>query len=164
MSDEINAENRQSAEDEYDAAKFKKLSDREHVRVRYGMYIGDSSVAGLHHLVYELVNNSIDEAMAGHATRILVPINNDGSCSVEDDGRGIPIERHDQTSAEKGRDVSTLEAVMTNLNMGAKFDKQSYKTSGGLHGIDLKAVNFLSIWCEVQVCRSGAMYQQEFEA
>ena len=164
MSDEINSENRKSAEDEYDAAKFKKLSDREHVRVRYGMYIGDSSVAGLHHLVYELVNNSIDEAMAGHATRILVTINNDGSCSVEDDGRGIPIERHDQTSQEKGRDVTTLEAVMTNLNMGAKFDKQSYKTSGGLHGIGLKAVNFLSIWCEVQVCRGGAMYQQEFEA
>ena len=149
--------------DEYDADKFKKLSDREHVRLRYGMYIGDSSVQGLHHLVYELVNNSIDEVMAGHAQKIWVTINNDGSCTVEDDGRGIPVERHEQTSIEKGRDVPTLEAVMTNLNMGAKFDHRSYKTSGGLHGIGLKAVNFLSNWCEAQVCRGGAVYQQEFE-
>jgi DNA gyrase subunit B len=146
----------------YDAEKFKKLSDREHVRLRYGMYIGDSSVQGLHHLVYELVNNSIDEVMAGFAKNIWVTINTDGSCTVEDDGRGIPVERHEQTSLEKGRDVPTLEAVMTNLNMGAKFDKQSYKTSGGLHGIGLKAVNFLSTWCEAQVCRGGFMYQQEF--
>jgi DNA gyrase subunit B len=150
--------------EDYDAEKFKKLSDREHVRLRYGMYIGDSSVQGLHHLVYELVNNSIDEVMAGHARNIWVTINNGGSCTVEDDGRGIPVERHEQTSLEKGRDVPTLEAVMTNLNMGAKFDHRSYKTSGGLHGIGLKAVNFLSNWCEAQVCRGGAMYQQEFEA
>lgn len=148
----------------YDADKFKKLSDREHVRLRYGMYIGDSSVQGLHHLVYELVNNSIDEVMAGHAQNIWVTINTDGSCTVEDDGRGIPVERHEQTSVEKGRDVPTLEAVMTNLNMGAKFDHRSYKTSGGLHGIGLKAVNFLSSWCEAQVCRGGAVYQQEFES
>src|SRR3954468_1309184 len=94
--------------DEYDAEKFKKLSDREHVRLRYGMYIGDSSVQGLHHLVYELVNNSIDEVMGGYAQNIWVTINNDGSCTVEDDGRGIPVERHEQTSAEKGRDVPTL--------------------------------------------------------
>jgi DNA gyrase subunit B len=148
----------------YDADKFKKLTDREHVRLRYGMYIGDSSVQGLHHLVYELVNNSIDEVMAGHAQNIWVTINTDGSCTVEDDGRGIPVERHEQTSLEKGRDVPTLEAVMTNLNMGAKFDHRSYKTSGGLHGIGLKAVNFLSTWCEAQVCRGGAVYQQEFES
>src|SRR3954452_10151477 len=152
------------AGEDYDAEKFKKLSDRDHVRLRYGMYIGDSSVQGLHHLVYELVNNSIDEVMANYATNIWVTINNAGSATVEDDGRGIPVERHEQTSAEKGRDVPTLEAVMTNLNMGAKFDKRSYKTSGGLHGIGLKAVNFLSIWCEAQVSRGGTMYQQEFEA
>ena len=153
-----------AGQDEYDAEKFKKLSDREHVRLRYGMYIGDSSVQGLHHLVYELVNNSIDEVMAGYAQHIWVTINNDGSCTVEDDGRGIPVERHEQTSQEKGRDVSTLEAVMTNLNMGAKFDKRAYKTSGGLHGIGLKAVNFLSSWCEAVVSRGGMMYQMEFEA
>src|SRR5215212_5008353 len=81
--------------DDYTADKFKKLSDREHVRERYGMYIGDSSVQGLHHLVYELVNNSIDEVMAGFATLITVTINNDGSVSVEDDGRGIPVEKHE---------------------------------------------------------------------
>jgi DNA gyrase subunit B len=148
--------------DDYDADSIKKLSDREHVRLRYGMYIGDSSVQGLHHLVYELVNNSIDEVMAGFAKSIWVTINSDGSAAVEDDGRGIPVDRHDQTSEEKGREVSTLEAVMTNLNMGGKFDKRSYKTSGGLHGIGLKAVNFLSSWCETQVCRGGALYQQEF--
>ncbi len=150
--------------EDYGADSITKLTDREHVRLRYGMYIGDSSVQGLHHLVYELVNNSIDEVMAGYATKIWVTINTDGSATVEDDGRGIPVEKHEQTSQEKGRDVSTLEAVMTNLNMGGKFDKRSYKTSGGLHGIGLKAVNFLSIWCEAQVSRSGAMYQQEFEA
>src|SRR6185503_19014316 len=105
------------AGEDYDAEKFKKLSDRDHVRLRYGMYIGDSSVQGLHHLVYELVNNSIDEVMATFAKKIWVTINNDGSATVEDDGRGIPVERHEQTSAEKGRDVTTLEAVMTNLNM-----------------------------------------------
>jgi DNA gyrase subunit B len=151
-----------NAED-YDADSIKKLSDRDHVRQRLGMYIGNRSLEGLHHLVYELVNNSIDEVMAGFAKHVWVTINNDGSCMVEDDGRGIPVDRHDQTSEEKGRDVSTLEAVMTNLNMGGKFDKRSYKTSGGLHGIGLKAVNFLSIWCEAQVCRGGALYQQEFE-
>src|SRR6476620_8681379 len=150
--------------EDYDASSITKLSDRDHVRLRYGMYIGDSSVQGLHHLVYELVNNSIDEVMANYATNIWVMINTDGSCTVEDDGRGIPVEKHEQTSAEKGRDVTTLEAVMTNLNMGAKFDKRSYQTSGGLHGIGLKAVNFLSSWCEAQVCRNGVMFQQEFEA
>jgi len=149
--------------DDYDADSIKKLSDREHVRLRYGMYIGDSGVQGLHHLVYELVNNSIDEVMANFAKNIWVTINSDGSATVEDDGRGIPVDRHDQTSEEKGHEVSTLEAVMTNLNMGGKFDKRSYKTSGGLHGIGLKAVNFLSNWCEAQVCRGGVMYQQEFE-
>jgi DNA gyrase subunit B len=149
--------------DDYDADSIKRLTDREHVRQRYGMYIGDSSVAGLHHLVYELVNNSIDEVMANFAKHVWVTINNDGSCTVEDDGRGIPVDRHDQTSEQLGREVSTLEAVMTNLNTGGKFDKRSYKTSGGLHGIGLKAVNFLSTWCEAQVCRNGAMYQQEFD-
>ncbi len=163
MADETNPNADNAAENSYGQGNFKKLSDREHVRERYGMYIGDSAAGGLHHLVYELVNNSIDEVMAGHATLVVVVINGDGSVSVEDDGRGIPVEKHEQTSEMKGRDVSTIEAVMTNLNMGAKFDKNSYKTSGGLHGIGLKAVNFLSRWCEATICRGGAMYQQEFE-
>src|SRR5262249_5935192 len=99
------------AGEDYVDEKFKKLWDSGQVRMRYGMHIGDSSVQGLHHLVYELVNNSIDEVMASYATKIWVTINTDGSATVEDDGRGIPVERHEQTSAEKGRDVPTLEAV-----------------------------------------------------
>jgi DNA gyrase subunit B len=127
------------------------------------MYIGDITSRGLHHLVYEVVDNSIDEAMAGFAKHITVTVNNDGSCTVEDDGRGIPVERHEQLSAEEGRDVSTLEGVMTKLKFGGKFDKDSYKTSGGLHGVGVTVVNFLSQWCEVQVSRGGHVYHQEFE-
>ena len=147
----------------YNADSIQHLTDVEHVRLRPGMYVGDVGTHGLHHLVYELVDNAIDEVMANHAKQIQVTINNEGSVSVEDDGRGIPVETHPQVSAEEGRDVSTLEVVMTNLKAGGKFDKKSYKTSGGLHGIGVKAVNFLSQWCEVQVCRDGAMYQQEYE-
>lgn len=151
------------AEAAYDAESIQHLSDVDHVRLRPGMYVGDVASQGLHHLVYELVDNSIDEVMAGHAKNIDVIINADGSVSVEDDGRGIPVERHEEESAKQGREVSALEVVMTNLKAGGKFDKKSYKTSGGLHGIGIKAVNFLSQWCEVQVCRGGHMYQHEYE-
>src|SRR4029450_10961336 len=149
-------------EGSYTAEDLEHLSDLEHVRERPAMYIGDTTARGLHHLVLEVVDNSIDEAMAGHATQVNVEINNDGSVTVEDDGRGIPVERHEQLSAEEGRDVSTLEGVMTKLKFGGKFDKNSYKTSGGLHGVGVTVVNFLSQWCEVQVCRSGHVYQQEY--
>ena len=127
------------------------------------MYIGDVSQRGLHHLVYEVVDNSIDEAMAGFAQHITVTVNSDGSVTVEDDGRGIPVERHEQLSHEMGRDVSTLEGVMTVLKFGGKFEKGAYQTSGGLHGVGVTVVNFLSQWCEVQVCRDGHLYQQEYE-
>ena len=147
----------------YGSEQIQHLSDVDHVRLRPGMYVGDIGAQGLHHLVYELVDNAIDEVMAGHAKNVLVTIHNDGSCSVEDDGRGIPVEKHEDESAKQGREVSALEVVMTNLKAGGKFDKQSYKTSGGLHGIGVKAVNFLSQWCEVQVFRDGHMYQQEYE-
>jgi DNA gyrase subunit B len=150
-------------EDAYSEKNIKHLSDLEHVRLRPAMYIGDITARGLHHLVYEVVDNSIDEAMAGHAKHVSVKVNNDGSVTVEDDGRGIPVERHEQLSAEEGRDVSTLEGVMTKLKFGGKFDKDSYKTSGGLHGVGVTVVNFLSQWCEVQVCRDGHVYQQEYE-
>jgi DNA gyrase subunit B len=150
-------------QEDYDAESIKTLSDREHVRLRLGMYIGDNSVQGLHHLVYELVNNSIDEVMAGFAKQVWVTINNDGSCTVEDDGRGIPVDRHEDESARQGHDVSALEVVMTRLKGGAKFDKNSYRTSGGLNGIGLKAVNYLSTWCEAEVSRGGAMYQLDFD-
>jgi DNA gyrase subunit B len=150
------------AENSYGAAQMKYLSDIEHVRNRPGMYIGDTGPRGLHHLIQEAVDNSIDEAMAGQAKNINVTINNDGSATVEDDGRGIPVEIHPDLSEKLGRPVSTLEGVMTMLKFGGKFDKQAYKTSGGLHGIGVKAVNFLSEWCEVEVRRDGHIYQQEY--
>ena len=162
MSDISNQEEPKPNQD-YGADAIQHLSDVEHVRLRPGMYVGDVASQGLHHLVYELVDNSIDEVMGGHAKNITVMINNDGSVSVEDDGRGIPVDRHDEESAKQGREITALEVAMTNLKAGGKFDKKSYKTSGGLHGIGVKAVNFLSQWCEVQVCRNGHMYQQEYE-
>ena len=147
----------------YTAEDLEHLSDLEHVRERPAMYIGDTTARGLHHLVYEVVDNSIDEAMAGHATIVSVSINVDGSVTVEDDGRGIPVERHAQLSEEIGRDVSTLEGVMTVLKFGGKFQKGAYQTSGGLHGVGVTVVNFLSEWCEVEVCRDGFVYHQEYE-
>ena len=148
---------------DYRAEDLEHLSDLEHVRERPSMYIGDTAARGLHHLVYEVVDNSIDEAMAGYATTVQVRINTDGSVSVEDDGRGIPIERHEQLTEELGRDVSTIEGVMTVLKFGGKFQKGAYQTSGGLHGVGVTVVNFLSEWCEVEVYRDGHVYQQEYE-
>ncbi|HEV3415393.1 MAG TPA: DNA gyrase subunit B [Pirellulales bacterium] len=153
---------RETVEGAYGADQMKYLSDLEHVRQRIGLYIGDNGPRGLHHLVSELVDNAIDEAMAGHAKEVSVTINVDGSVVVADDGRGIPVERHPQLSEKLGHDISTLEAVMTVLKFGGKFDKQAYKTSGGLHGMGSKVVNFLSEWCEVEVRREGHVYQQEY--
>src|SRR5436190_19531416 len=149
--------------DSYSSEDLQHLSDLEHVRERPSMYIGDTTQRGLHHLVYEVVDNSIDEAMAGHATTVSVSINVDGSITVEDDGRGIPVERHAQLSEEAGRDMSTLEGVMTVLKFGGKFEKGAYQTCGGLHGAGVTVVNFLSEWCEVEVCRDGHVWQQEYE-
>ena len=148
---------------EYDEGQLQHLSDLEHVRERPSMYIGDTSDRGLHHLVSEVVDNSIDEAMAGHAKHVSVIVNSDGSVTVEDDGRGIPVGVHEQLSEEMDREVSTLEGVMTVLKFGGKFDKGAYQTSGGLHGVGVTVVNFLSQWCNVQVCRDGHIYEQEYE-
>jgi len=142
---------------EYTADKLEHLSDQEHVRKRPSMYIGDTGTRGLHHLVFEVVDNSIDEAMAGYATQIWVTINGDGSVTVEDNGRGIPVEIHPIVG------VSTLEGVMTLLKFGGKFSKGAYYTSGGLHGVGVTVVNFLSEWCVVEVYRGGAVYRQEYE-
>jgi len=142
---------------EYDVQQMRYMSDLEHVRERTGMYIGNRDVRGLHHLVTEVVDNSIDEVMAGFAKVILVTINPDGSITVADDGRGIPVD------ADPSIGRSALEGVMTMLKYGGKFGKTAYKTSGGLHGMGVKAVNFLSEWCEVEVRRSGHLYQQEYE-
>jgi DNA gyrase subunit B len=144
-------------EGDYSAEDLKHLSDLEHVRQRPSMYIGDTAKRGLHHLVYEVVDNSIDEAMAGHAKNILVTINIDGSVTVQDDGRGIPVEQHPDLG------FSTLQGVMTVLKFGGKFDKGAYRTSGGLHGVGVTVVNFLSEWCEVEVSRGGYIWQQEYE-
>ena len=148
---------------EYNADDLKHLSDLEHVRERPGMYIGDTTLKGLHHLVYEVVDNSIDEAMAGHAKAVSVIINSDGSVTVEDDGRGVPTDRHAQLSELLQREVSTLEGVMTVLKFGGKFEKKAYQTSGGLHGVGVTVVNFLSQWCEVEVHRKGRIYTQSYE-
>jgi DNA gyrase subunit B len=152
-----------AANEKYTSEDLLHLSDLEHVRKRPSMYIGDSTSRGLHHLVYEVVDNSIDEAMANFAREVRVTINNDGSVTVEDDGRGVPVDKHDQLSEEMGRDVSTLEGVMTVLKFGGKFEKGAYQTSGGLHGVGVTVVNFLSEWCEVEVSRDGHVWQQEYE-
>ena len=152
-----------AANAEYTEKDLLHLSDLEHVRERPGMYIGDTAVRGLHHLVYEVVDNSIDEAMADFAKMVSVTVHNDGSVTVEDDGRGIPVTRHDQLSEEYDRDVSTLEGVMTVLKFGGKFEKGAYQTSGGLHGVGVTVVNFLSQWAEVEVSRDGFTWTQEYE-
>jgi DNA gyrase subunit B len=148
---------RAEGEADYTAKDLQHLSDLEHVRERPSMYIADTTFRGLHHLVYEVVDNSIDEAMAGFATEISVVINNDGSVTVEDNGRGIPVEEHPDLG------FSTLQGVMTVLKFGGKFQKGAYQTSGGLHGVGVTVVNFLSEWCEVEVRRQGHLYQQEYE-
>ena len=160
MSDDQNVND---AAGEYGADNLQHLSDRDHVRKRPGMYIGDTFSRGLHHLVYEVVDNSIDEAMAGHATKVGVVINPDGSVTVEDDGRGIPVELHEGLTEEFDREVSTLEGVMTVLKFGGKFDKGAYQTSGGLHGVGVTVVNFLSQWCKAEVHREGFVHRQEYE-
>src|SRR3954465_8764720 len=137
--------------DSYSSEDLQHLSDLEHVRERPSMYIGDTTIRGLHHLVYEVVDNSIDEAMADHATTVSVSINVDGSVTVEDDGRGIPVERHAQLSEEAGREMSTLEGVMTVLKFGGKFEKGAYRSPGGLHGVGVTVGTFPSEWGEVEV-------------
>jgi len=153
----------QRGDEDYGSEDLQHLSDWEHVRKRPAMYIGDVTARGLHHLVYEVVDNSIDEAMAGFAKNISVTVNTDSSVTVEDDGRGIPVEPHEQLSKEMGREMSTLEGVMCVLKFGGKFEKGAYQTSGGLHGVGVTVVNFLSQCCEVEVYRDGHVYQQEYE-
>src|SRR5213593_3714318 len=144
------------ANEKYDASKIDKLEGLEAVRKRPGMYIGPSDERGLHHCVFEVLDNSIDEHLAGFCNHIQVTIHVDGSVSIRDDGRGIPVDMHPKWK------IPAVELVLTNLHAGGKFGQGAYKYSGGLHGVGAKCVNALSEWFKVEVSRDGEVYHMAF--
>ena len=143
--------------DKYDASKIDKLEGLEAVRKRPGMYIGDPDERGLHHCVFEVLDNSIDEHLAGFCTHIVLNIHVDGSVSIRDNGRGIPVDIHPKFG------IPAVELVLTNLHAGGKFGQGAYKYSGGLHGVGAKCVNALSDWFKAEVYRNGNLYAIAFE-
>src|SRR3989338_5053091 len=148
---------KKSASQAYSSEKIRVLEGLEGVRLRPAMYIGSTSKQGLHHLVYEVVDNSVDEAMGGHCNKITVTLNKDGSVTVIDNGRGIPVDMHPVYKRP------ALEIAVTKLHAGGKFDKGSYVVSGGLHGVGISVVAALSRLMKVRVKRNGKIYQQEYK-
>lgn len=153
--EDVPRSNGNNADQDYTGGSIRVLVGVEGIRKRPAMYIGNVGIQGLHHLIYEVVDNSIDEAMAGHCSTIKVKLNLDGSATISDDGRGIPVDMHPI------KKVSALQVVLTELHAGGKFDKKSYKVSGGLHGVGITAVNALSEWLQVEVRRNGKKYRFE---
>lgn len=144
-----------TSKNEYNASSIQFLKDLEGVRRRPAMYIGDTSFSGFHHLLWEVVDNSVDEALAGECDTVTVTLNEDGSATVTDNGRGIPVAMH-----EEG--MSTVELVMTKLHAGGKFDNDAYAVSGGLHGVGISVVNALTEWTEVEVFKDGQVHHISF--